>query len=1107
MNNSIGKRVLPLKSLVFNVLTTPDKESGLSCLQSACIEGDIETVSAILNYSPDKLDSAIAFSVKIGRNAPNFAGKSIYTVLRQQDSKKHKQINGFVEKVTKHFQSQSLLHLAAKKGQVEHLRRLLDCGEYVDSISPDLSEDRKTPLMLAARFNEVDVVEFLITERGALLEMQDADYFTALHHAAMGGKTENILRLIELGANVSKENYNQISAIHLAAERGHTEAVRLLLEHGADMKKVNYCGATPLMLAATKGHLRTIHLLLKNGGDLSRSDAEARLPLHYAAQGDQMDVVKFIVQKNGNVLAKTSNGDGVLHLATRLELVRYFVEQHEADIHGRNSLGRTPLHVAALKGQSDTVSYLLNQGADINSREESGRSALFYAVYEGHAAAAKGGPVCDVDLFEVAASRGLTDVLQLLLDRGLCDTVDRVNRYGETPLMEAASGGHYDTVAFLLDHGANVNGVSKTEVAKDTCVDHSDSEDSEKDDDQYTWFNDEREARQTEVAKLLIERGAGTSYPNGEQNTDFDKKASTLDRWEDGETLLTSAASRGDFDAIPLLLEKGMDVNAKNMSGDTILSCVLRHTPSCPRAMEIVKLLLTFGADINNKNDRSETPLQIACCMNFDKVAELLLELGCDTNVKNDNSYSPLHHAAHYNNGKLVEMLLQYGADAKVKSDEGEMVPLHIAATSNSVHAAQVLLEHGASLEVTNALDRTPLAEAAAHGSSLMVKLLTKQGSNVHAKDKFGKTPLILALEYLCYDGDTEIQVITLVKTLLDHGSSVNGTDHYGRSPLHRVPPVATRELCDLFLQHGADVNLEDENRETPLHFAASFGNTACIEWLLQQGANVGALDRENRTPLHAAAYEGHSSSLELLIQHGADVHLADKKGWLPLHFAATRGHAAEVLLQNGSDVTTVDQKGRTALYLAVRSGCRDLIEFLIHQGSDVNAKDVRGRTVFGAIHDCDFWDPEWNFVEVYLENGGDKYAVDAVTGRTTLHFAAVSSDVTTLDNLVNQGLELEARDKNGDTPLHRAAARGTAEMIQRLVDRGADMSAVNNRGQTPLLVCLAASNKEGSKMLLKHGSNVQVADKDGNTALHHAIRLPPSVLHLIIKMVEMLMQ
>ena len=490
-----------MKSLAFNLLTTPDKESGLSCLQSACIEGDIETVSAILNYSPDKLDSAIAFSLKIGHNATNFAGKSIYAVLRQQVSERHKQISGFVEKATKHFQSQSLLHLAAKKGQVEHLRRLLDCGEHVDSQSPDLCEFRETPLMLAARFNEEDVVEFL-AERGASLDMQDAEGNTALHHAAEGGKIRNTLRLIELGASVSKVNYDQASALYLAAENGHTEAVRLLLEHGAVAKAPNYFGMTSLMLAAQKGHLQIIELLLKNGGNLSKGDEDGRLPLHYAAVGDQTDVVKFILEKNGNVLTKTSDGDTLLHLATRLELVQYLVEQG-ADIHARNSYGRTPLHAAAEKGQSDTISFLINQGADVNSRDESGCSALYFAIHGGHTAACKlllesgsdlklisrTGSFYNGNLFELTAAQGLTEVLQLLLDRGLSEGIDVVNRYGETPLMQAARGGHCDTVAFLLDQGADVNGrnASKISSSRGNCVDHKDSdcEDSEEDEDLF----------------------------------------------------------------------------------------------------------------------------------------------------------------------------------------------------------------------------------------------------------------------------------------------------------------------------------------------------------------------------------------------------------------------------------------------------------------------------------------------------------------------------------------------------------------------------------------------------------------------------------------------
>ena len=263
-----------MKHLAFNLLTTPDKESGLSCLQLACIKGDIETVSAILNHSPDKLDSAIALSIKIGHNAANFAGKSIYVALRQQVSKEHKQISELVEKVTKHLQSPSLLHLAAKKGEVEHLRRLLDCGEHVDAVSPDLSGNEKTALMVTARFNEEDVVEFL-AERGASLEMQDYEGYTALHHAAMAGKVRNILRLIELGADASKEwNYGQ-TALYLAVENGHKEAVRLLIEHG---KKDKYNGLTLLMLAALKGHLQIIHFLLTNGESLSTGDEFGRLP-------------------------------------------------------------------------------------------------------------------------------------------------------------------------------------------------------------------------------------------------------------------------------------------------------------------------------------------------------------------------------------------------------------------------------------------------------------------------------------------------------------------------------------------------------------------------------------------------------------------------------------------------------------------------------------------------------------------------------------------------------------------------------------------------------------------------------------------------------------
>lgn len=1132
-----------MKSLAFNYLSTPDKDSGLSYLQLACIRGDVDTVSAILNYSPDKLDSAIAFSIKIGWNASRYAGKSIYTVLRQRDSKEHRQISEFVEKVTKHFQGQSLLHLAAKRGQVEHVRRVLDCGEDVNFRMPDYLALKETPLMLAARFNVVDVVEFLV-ERGASLEYEDDMGFTALHHAAMGGKSENILRLIEFGCKASKVNYHKSSAIHLAAENGHTEAVRLLLEHGASVKKANCFCMTPLTLALKNGHLETIQLLLKNGCDFSVvSDEAGRLPIHYAVEGGHVDVVKLVLQSNPSVLSKTNDGDTVLHLATSLEVVRLLVEQG-ADIHARNYYSKTVLHAAAEKGQSDTITYLLDQGVDINARDDAGHSPLFDAVYSERGDAAKVliSRDCDLkvrstnegfpdgyredDVFMEAAATGLTDVLQLLVEKGF-SAIDEANRYGDTPLSVAAAGGHYDAVVFLLDKGANINGGTAAQLENSTEIKSDNSDDEGEDDeegeiDKY-WYCPEESisplyralyAGQIEVAKLLIKRGANTSacmrdsFDLGNladlaaKDADLAQLLSdsgvTFDKSEIDETPLTMALSREEYHSITHLLERGEDVNARNVRGDTALSILLQYAEPT-RAMEIVKLLIKYGADINIKNGRSETPLQIACSANLDKVAELFLEHGCEANVHGANlNFSPLHHAAERNNSRLVRTLLQYGACSKEKSYRDKWTPLHAAVSSNSLDAAKLLLEHGVDLEAKDSSGCTVLFEAVGLGCLPMIELLLHHGSNVHTMDKHGKSLLFHALESMRFLDPETVELTNIIRILLDRGCSVKSTDEYGRSPLYYLPQMATREICELLVNHGAELNLRDINGETQLHFAAKDGNTAVIEWLLEQEADVTSLDKEDRTPLHAAAYEGHVSSVELLIGRGADVNSADKRGWTPLHFAAAGGQlgSGESLVQNGSDVAAVDKKGRTALFLAAKYGCREIVEFLIRHEGDVNSTPLNGQTILGATEESNFLDKV--LIEVFLESGCDLHAVDKVTGRTVLHFAATSGNVTSLNRILDQGLDLKAKDKNGDTPLHRAAARGTLEIVQRLIEKGAEIMAVNNKGQTPFLVAVAVGFKKVAEVLLKQGSNVQVADIDGNTPLHFAVNLPRLLKRII---------
>ena len=93
------------------------------------------------------------------------------------------------------------------------------------------------------------------------------------------------------------------------------------------------------------------------------------------------------------------------------------------------------------------------------------------------------------DLLVLAAERDLRDVLQLFLDKGTHDTVDKVSSSGETPLTAAARAGKYDTVSFLLERGACVHGstAATIENRNKNFVEHEDidCEDSQKNEDEY----------------------------------------------------------------------------------------------------------------------------------------------------------------------------------------------------------------------------------------------------------------------------------------------------------------------------------------------------------------------------------------------------------------------------------------------------------------------------------------------------------------------------------------------------------------------------------------------------------------------------------------------
>lgn len=99
--------------------------------------------------------------------------------------------------------------------------------------------------------------------------------------------------------------------------------------------------------------------------------------------------------------------------------------------------------------------------------------------------------------------------------------------------------------------------------------------------------------------------------------------------------------------------------------------------------------------DITTKDSRDEdgyTPLHRAAYSNNVEIARILIQYGADVNARTEMLWTPLHSAVKWSNAEVAAFLLQHGADVNALS-EGQQTPLHIAATvSNCRETAMTLM-------------------------------------------------------------------------------------------------------------------------------------------------------------------------------------------------------------------------------------------------------------------------------------------------------------------------------------------------------------------------------------------------------------------------------
>lgn len=790
---------------------------------------------------------------------------------------------------------------ASAAAPADQLKTLVESGD-LDKIAAYLAQpgaginDRpdnfKTLLDFAAEENRVKVAQFLI-DHGADVNgvprgegsAGNPSGVTPLCRAAYFNAIETMDLLIRRGANVNSSP-GRPSAIIYAADKGNLEAVEMLIEHGANVNQEFGIHQTAISQAIDHGHVEVAKYLAGHGATLGAG------AVYYAAMAGSPDLLSLALQGKPseamlNQALAAAAGNGRVDESTRQRMLELLLS-HGADPDApQNGLPRGMLPRAF---NAATAAYLLDHGANVRAK------LTGYELAAGFCANGGVGAKDSLPLDRMLVARGMDF---------------RNPESGHlNPLSCAVVENRIDLVNFLLDHGANLGwpnwdgsvpifGATTREMIEDllrhgASLDQT-GEQLQKDGSlkpipQMTALSMAIRSSQWDEVRLLVSMGADVRTQGG--------------------SFLTEVAVRAPADIVTTLLARGVDVNARNGTGETALMAAVRAGRE-----DRVRLLLDHGADVNIQSRTGHTALLLAVEADNTGLVTLLLARGANRNTGNVEGVTPLAEAR----------------TAEVRQLLGSAVAAPVAEGTSSRDTADCVAASKASSRGANGT--TPLAPGVRDPGEDW-DYLDQAAGEVRGISIGGRNYLFAASDEAGYLA--RIDADGVERIVCEYGK-VAGGELRPLTDYERLQARAQRDFKSISVEslrwqglRGAVAILAASRRSrdpVPLAFssddnllsdAAGYHRDDILAYYLEHGVdpNLGWLDhrlvdgvhapRAHAPPLCTAVRSGSERAVELLLDHGAHPDAAEPPPLPGPHWVGTPALAVAVIDRNAAVVETL---------------------------------------------------------------------------------------------------------------------------------------------------------------------------------------------------------
>ncbi|KAJ6648821.1 Ankyrin-3 [Pseudolycoriella hygida] len=602
-------------------------EGGFTPLHLACTEKQVECVRILLRHGVD-------VNVASGND-----DLPIHCAIRSESLEiTNLLIENKADIHSKSASGQSPLDLAIIYKCPDIVRTLLEAGAGAQSIG-----FLGTPYYLTCKHGSLEILNILFDKLGISscnLSVERSNRETPLHIAVKrrhSSVVQTLLSWLHKGLSVDPIDSDGFTPLCYAAANGDDAMIELFLREGADIESVNERGYSLLLLASKNVDGTMFDKLLLHGASIHQKSITGITCLHYvSSNGGNADRVRACLDRGLNIDCET-NCIAMMEVDALDCLLPIQHRKLLSDPRVASTIMLKPLHIAAAWGWKDVCSELIKNGASTVSNVYPPVNAAALAEtsdIELLTLLSGNEDACDIfgrTLLHWTAISGHIQNVIYVVD-GI-NNVDKPKYFakndhdGRTPLHCAVAFGRTDVSCYLLleyiDNGVDINVTDNrghtllhTALGECSCLNTASIHKRVHLIDALwnhnkTWTS----------AKTLL-HSAITSWSVEILNhfinlapSQFQEHLSSLD--SSGNTPLLVGSAKGFLDGCKTILEKGtlqLDddefkrfINIQNFIGSTALHEAVQATN-----LELVKLLLYYGADPTVENDANKSPLLVA---------------------------------------------------------------------------------------------------------------------------------------------------------------------------------------------------------------------------------------------------------------------------------------------------------------------------------------------------------------------------------------------------------------------------------------------------------------------------------------------------------------